>query len=99
METKSGSTTRMKDFDLLSEDEVRLRTLLKGVKNTTLWGTAIHLVLKEGSIEKFRMLVEQLRSQAKDDAAVMQRIIGAQAMAVLQGTNSGKTSGSCRHFV
>jgi hypothetical protein len=89
----------LKDFDLLSEDERRLKALLSKTDPRTPWGRGIHEGLREGNAQAFRQLVEQLRSQARDCEEVMKGIIGAEALGVLMGKETGKVSGSCRQFV
>lgn len=95
MKTSSVSNTHMKDFDLLSEDEVRLWTLLKGVKNTTLLGMVICQGLRDNSASGFRSLVDTLRSQGADGPGIMEEAIGREAMTLLMGKTTVVTKGAC----
>lgn len=87
----------MKDLDLLSEDEVRLKTLLEGVENTTLLGMVICLGLKDNTAEGFRRLAATLRSQGVDGPRIMEDAIGEEAMTLLMGNRQrndyGRMSG------
>ena len=53
--------------------------LLKGVNPDTLWGVAIHKVVATEHSHRAMDLVIDLRSQARDNPAVMREILGDEA--------------------
>lgn len=60
----------------LSVQERRVYQKLKEVTNEGAWGQAIKMVISEGDQNKFRLLITQLKSQAKDCADTMKKILG-----------------------
>lgn len=74
-------------FDTLSNQEARLFTALMKVPDTTLWGLAINRVVEEPTVKKYRELIKQLKSQAKDNPKLMATIIGADTLNLLNTIN------------
>ena len=73
---------RMKLFDgieKISSDEYRMFQFLLGVESKTLWGIAINNVCNAPDACKFRQLICDLKSQAHDEPAIMQSILGQPA--------------------
>ncbi len=69
----------------LTTQELSLHKKLAQVSNQTLWGLAIHKVLQDPSTERFRDLLAQLSSQAKDQPEVMADILGQELMIEMLG--------------
>jgi hypothetical protein len=60
---------------------------LRQVSPNTIWGLAIREKVKgDVSEEELRELMGQLKSQANDNPAMMQRIVGAHVFEVLSGS-------------
>jgi len=71
-------------FDNLSRKEARLFEALCGVPDSSLWGKAISDVMKKPTVKKYRELVKQLKSQAKDSETVMISILGESTTKLLK---------------
>lgn len=48
---------------------------MEGVSPESIWGMAIHKVLADATEDKFRALVQQLRSQERDNPQIMREIL------------------------
>ena len=59
----------------LTPQQEKLFHCLEKVSPESLWGLAIHKVLKEANGEKLDALVDQLQSQNRDNPAIMQEIL------------------------
>jgi hypothetical protein len=60
----------------LTINEIITLQLLKKVKGDNLWAAIIRVVVKQDDADKFRQLIEQLQSQAKDNPPIMKEILG-----------------------
>ena len=63
----------------LTTAEKRMQKLLLSVDRKTIWGHAIHNVL-ENRPEFIKDLVQQLRSQQKDNPEIMKEILGGKTI-------------------
>lgn len=59
----------------LTPQEEKLLNCLTAVNPESIWGLAIHKVLSDVTEEKFRSLIQQLRSQERDNPQVMREIL------------------------
>ena len=86
----------------VTKEENELYKILRQNTHDSIWGCAIRKVTKEvgrdGGIPRFRKLIEQLQSQAKDCPESMKIIIGERAYGLLffDESNIGLT-GLCSH--
>lgn len=69
----------------LTKQEAKIKEMLEQVSENTLWGVAINRVLKDFTTDRFRDLLAQLSSQAKDQPETMEDIVGREAMIELLG--------------
>jgi hypothetical protein len=71
-------------FDNLNRTESALFEGLCKVPDNTIWGRAISNVMATPTVKKFRELVKQLKSQAKDNEQVMESILGTKTLQLLK---------------
>jgi len=69
----------------LNDKEASLFRQLAQVDKDSLWGMAIHNFLQDPEKDRFRDLLLQLSSQAKDEPSVMADIVGQEFMIELLG--------------
>lgn len=60
----------------LSVSEKRVFEKLRNVSEESLWGLGIKKAIEANDPGRFRSLIEQLQSQAKDNRDVMRKILG-----------------------
>lgn len=68
----------------LNPTESKFFECLKNVDPDSIWGLAIQLVVEDGTEERFRNLVTQLKSQDFDAPQIMQEILTPECYQTLQ---------------
>jgi len=74
-------------FDNLTQQESNLFLALSKVRENTLWGKAINKALENPTVDRFRSLVKQLKSQNNDNPVIMLDILGKDCQNKLNQVN------------
>lgn len=63
-------------YETLSAKEQAVFESMRVLKSDTIWGVAVHNVIRGGDACVFRRLISQLKSQAADNPEAMEVILG-----------------------
>lgn len=78
-----GHTRREHKEETLTQTEKKLYSLLSKVSTNTVIGKAINIGISSG-VGTFRKLISELKDQQRDSPALLEKIIGSDAMEIIK---------------